>query len=85
MGLGNSKVDNASSGGITIGIQPNGQLNSLAYSVNGECYKSHPTTGIVFDGIVIPNILSVIDLVKSLASRFPHFRLISWDLTLIHI
>ena len=82
MGLGDSKVDNASSGGITIGIQKNGQLKSKAFSVNGISYVSHPTTGVVFNNIVIPNIESVIELVRELTPRFPHFRLISWDIAL---
>ena len=82
MGIGDSKVDNASSGGITVGIQESGNLKRKAYSVDGMCYDLHPTTGIEFDKIKIPNISLIKDLVLNQAPNFPHFRLISWDIAL---
>lgn len=82
MGKDASKVDNASSGGITVGIQNDGKLNKIAYSVNGRKYLKHPTTGVRFDDIIIPNVSLIRELVAEQATKLPYFRLISWDVAL---
>lgn len=82
MGVGGAKVDNASSGGITVGIESNGRLKAVAYSSLGDKYLEHPTSHVNFDTIVIPNYQETIELVRRLHPQFPHFRLISWDITL---
>lgn len=80
MGINDSIVDNASSGGIFCGIK-NGVLDAVAYDATGHKYYSHPN-GCSFAGTVIPSIESVKKLVKDAALRFPHFRLIGWDVAL---
>lgn len=82
MGAGGSKVDNASSGGITTGIEADGRLKSVAYSVVGNKFNEHPSTHIKFSNIVVPNFDKTIDLVLKAHPKFPHFRLISWDIAL---
>lgn len=79
MGINNSFVDNASSGGITCGIEENGRLKAVAYAVNGTKYASHPTTGIKFNDIIVPNYSKIISHAQKLHKIFPHFRLLSWD------
>ena len=80
MGIGNSKVDNASSGGITCGINSDGSLKNVAYKANGEKFLKHPTSGIHFNSIVIPKYNEMIELVKKTHPLLPMSRLISWDL-----
>lgn len=82
MGVGGSKVDNASSGGITCGVNEDGRLNPVAYSVKGDCYKEHPDTYQKFDEIVIPNFEKCKQMVINLHPQVPHFRLVSWDLAI---
>ena len=81
-GIGGAFVDNASSGGITIGIEKDGRLKSIAYDKNGQKFSKHPTTNICFSEIVIPNIRACIDLIKRLHPFVPNFRMVSWDIAL---
>ena len=82
MGVAGSRVDNASSGGITIGVSIEGNLNDKAFAPSGQSYSIHPSSRVSFSDIKIPNFEKVIDLVSKLALRFPQFRLISWDIAL---
>lgn len=82
MGIGGAKVDNASSGGITVGIEDNGRLKKFAYSSNGKRYEVHSTSQVHFDNFVIPNYDKIKGLIKEQAKNFPHFRLVSWDIVL---
>ena len=80
MGVNGSKIDNASSGGITCGIDKNGFLKEIAYAADGKSYSKHPTTNVRFNSVLIPNYNQIIKLVKTLAITIPHFRLVSWDI-----
>lgn len=82
MGIGGSRVDNASSGGITCGIDKNGCLKELAYSNKGEKFTEHPTSKSKFTGVKIPKYNEICDLVVNIHPQFPHFRLISWDIAI---
>lgn len=82
MGIGDSKVDNASSGGITCGINHDGTLKEFAYSKKGEKYRTHPTSEIAFSGVTIPNYSEAVDLIRRLQLRLPHFKMISWDIAI---
>lgn len=79
IGVGGAKVDNASSGGITCGVLPDGRLKDCAYSANGTKFSKHPTTGVAFDDIVVPAYDEICRLVHQLHPLFPYFRNISWD------
>lgn len=82
MGVDGSKVDNASSGGITCGINEDGRLKAVGYSALGVKYNEHPTSHVHFDDIVIPSISKIKQIAYQLHPQFPHFRLISWDVAL---
>lgn len=79
MGVNGSIVDNASKGGITCGVNPDGRLKNTAYTAKGEVFRKHPDTGIEFDEIVVPNYAEVLETVRKAHPRFSHFRLLSWD------
>lgn len=82
MGINHSRVDNASSGGITCGITRTGQLKPVAFSVSGQRFEKHPSTGIAFDTITVPSFEKSLDLVKQLHQSLPMFRLVSWDIAI---
>lgn len=82
MGINGAKVDNASSGGITVGVKEDGYLNNVAYSADGMSFSEHPTSHIQFPTIQIPNYDKIVELVKREAVKYPSFRLISWDIAL---
>lgn len=82
MGLAGSRVDNASSGGITIGIESSGRLKDVAFAPNGKSFKKHPSSYVNFSSIIVPNFGNVINLVSEQAAKFPEFRLISWDIAI---
>ena len=82
MGVNNSRVDNISQGGIACGVKNTGQLKNKAYNWKGEAFSKHPTTGVDFETIIIPNFKSVCDLVKNAHPLIPEFRLVSWDIAI---
>lgn len=78
MGVNGNIVDNASAGGITCGIERNGQLKNVGYSANGVRYDRHPQ-GFEFHNCIVPSYDRVLELVKEQHKKMAHFRLISWD------
>lgn len=82
MGVGNSAVDNASSGGIFCGVNADGSLKNVAFNKNGKRFDIHPQ-GAIFAEHKIPNYQECISLVKKLAPRFARTsKLLSWDLAI---
>ena len=82
MGAGNSRVDNASNGGVSVGIQSNGELNEIGHILYaGNAIKKHPQ-GFVFKGNRIPYYEKIVETVKSLAQITGNFRLVSWDMSI---
>ncbi len=83
MGVGDSKVDNASSGGIVCGIKENGQLRDFACNTKGDIFRVRHPQGCRFEDVTIPNFKSCCDIVKKLAILMNAFsKLISWDLAI---
>ena len=80
MGIKGAKVDNASSGGISCGINEDGHLKSIAYSNTGVKYYEHPSTHAKFSDFTIPNFQKMKDIVIETHPKLPHFRLIGWDI-----
>jgi hypothetical protein len=81
MGSGNSRVDNASSGGISVGINDDGYLNDKGHILySGRQTDKHPD-GFVFKGFKVPEFDKVKSCVKRLAQYTGNFRLVSWDMT----
>lgn len=82
MGIGNSKVDNVSSGGIACGIDKDGKLKEKAFNANGICFMEHPQTG-KFAGTMLPGYSKCVDICTKIAPRFSRFsKLISWDFSI---
>lgn len=82
MGVGESKVDNATSGGIFVGVNEDGTLKNVAYNKHGVRFDKHPQ-GAVFADHFIPNYDECVELVKRLALRLATTnKLLSWDLAI---
>lgn len=81
MGVNGSKVDNASAGGNTCGIEDNGRLKPVAYDKYGNRFTSHPQ-GAVFSDIIIPSFANARQLSLNLQTRFPYCKMISWDIAI---
>lgn len=79
MGVGKSRVDNVSSGGIVCGIDDFGVLKDVAYDGSGRMYTKHPDGGI-FGGKQVPGYDKCTSIALNLAYRFVESsKLISWD------
>ena len=81
MGIGKSKVDNASFGGIYCRINEDGTLSDFAYDALGKRFDKHPDGG-EFSRVKFDFMDKIKKLVKEAAQRFPHFRLIGWDIAI---
>ena len=81
MGIGKSKVDNASFGGIYCKVNEDGTLSNFAYDALGNKFDKHPDGG-NFADVKFEFMDKIKNLVKDSAQRFPHFRLIGWDIAI---
>lgn len=81
MGVGDSKVDNASFGGIYCKINEDGTLSNFAYDALGKKFEKHPDGG-EFTSVHFDFMDDVKKMVIEAAQRFPHFRLIGWDIAI---
>ncbi|MEE0945212.1 MAG: sugar-transfer associated ATP-grasp domain-containing protein [Acutalibacteraceae bacterium] len=80
MGVDKSRVDNATAGGISCGIDENGCLKEYAYSFySGEKTAVHPQ-GFVFKGVKLPYYDKAVELVKKAHPVIGNFKLVSWDI-----
>lgn len=82
MGRNGTYVDNASSGGVTIGVSDNGQLKDTGYDVKGISYTEHPDTHVRFNSITIPNYHNILETVSRECWKLPQFRMLSWDIAI---
>jgi len=79
MGRDESRIDNASSGGIFCGVDESGKLRKYAYDVNGNRWDCHPS-GVVFEGYEIPGVDKCKDIVRANAIKIARFcKMPSWD------
>lgn len=82
MGKSGSRVDNATSGGIFVGIDiQTGRLKSFGFDFAHNRYDHHPD-GFAFSGIEIPGFFAAVEMVSQFAEQMPHFRLINWDIAI---
>lgn len=82
MGVGQSRIDNVTAGGISCGIDADGKLKKYATTYySGERLEQHPQ-GLVFEGFKIPSYDKVIAMVLHAHTLIPHFRLVSWDIAI---
>lgn len=80
MGSGGGHIDNASSGGLYIRVDPQtGTLGDLALREDHTQYATHPDTGFHFSGYQVP----VWDELKAVACatalKYRELRYVSWD------
>lgn len=79
MGRDGSRVDNASSRGLSCGIQSDGMLREFAHDKTGARYSQHPQ-GAVFKDVKVDGYEKCCDIVRSHASILSGAsQLMSWD------
>lgn len=85
IGVGDNIVDNASSGGLFIGInQEHGTLKRKAYrslEFGGEELVKHPNTGFEFENFQIPYFEEASTLAMDAAKYIPN-SLVGWDIAI---
>lgn len=80
MGTTDKIVDNLSSGGMCVGIKPDGYLYPKAYSYVGEGPTEN--NGVKFTDFRIPNFDKIRQFVFDAHARIPLCRLAAWDIAL---
>ena len=83
MGVGETKVDNSSSGGLTIGVSMDGKLKKFACADKRRFIDAHPTSGVIFEGYELPSFDKVKELVLKASYMVPHFRMVAWDVSVL--
>lgn len=78
MGVGGSRLDNVSAGGIACPVQADGRLATRAMTYGSEWIDAHPG-GAVFEQITIPAYPQVLEEIRVAHRQLPHFRIIGWD------
>ena len=82
IGVGDIKVDNYSSGGLSVGIREDGRLRKYGYDKKGSRVEKHPATGLVFEDYKIPSYDKTVALVEKAHRLVPRFRSVSWDIAI---
>jgi Sugar-transfer associated ATP-grasp len=82
LGVGRHAVDNASQGGIFVGVDlATGRLFPQArrfFKHGGDVHAAHPDTGFRFEGTEVPRYAEVLAAAEGAAAHVPH-DLIGWD------
>ena len=81
MGVGGSRLDNVSLGGIACPVLPDGRLEKEAINKHSQWVTSHPG-GAVFAEKKIPSYERVLAAVRRAHKDIPHFRIIGWDFSI---
>jgi glutathione synthase/RimK-type ligase-like ATP-grasp enzyme len=80
-GVGSSKVDNLSQGGICVSVDiDTGRLLHTGFDRMSHLFNAHPTSGVVFKGYEIPLWDQVIDLARMVQSSFEFYPLLGMDI-----
>lgn len=84
VGVNNSFLDNASNGGLMVGVKfdeesNEAKLREFAFDQWGKYINHHPNSMVNFKDCVIPNFSLIVKSVKRLANLVPYQRLIGWD------
>lgn len=81
IGVGNSIVDNAGSGGIYASIDyKNGIIQSSARDYRGNYFNFHPDSNVQIIGYMIPEWEECLKTIKKIALKVKGTNLVSWDL-----
>ena len=78
-------VDNASQGGVFVGIGEDGRLKKYGYYYPkfGTKTDKHPDTHVVFESIEIPYYKEVLKLVKEAHRVFKWIKTVGWDIAVL--
>ena len=82
LGRGDMDVDNASQGGLFIGVKHDGRLYDYASTKYGERFYEHPDTSLSFSGYTLPLFSKVTDVAMRLHYAMPQIGFCNWDLTI---
>ncbi len=80
-GVDGVRVDNLSSGGQCIFIDLTGKPAEISiddYAMEAD--RKHKNTGVVFADLKIPMFPDILDSCASIHGKYPHIRLIGWDI-----
>jgi hypothetical protein len=81
IGQGGKQVDNYSSGGITIKVDPQtGILDGFAYGFQRSHIYQHPDTGFQFAGYQLQCWPEIVSFVLKCAEKFREIRILGWDI-----
>lgn len=74
-------VDNFSRGGLSAGIDANGNLGQAVRYAGGEVnwHERHPDSDARIDGVQVPGWTNIIETVLSIAEDIPAFKYVGWD------
>ncbi|NHF61538.1 hypothetical protein FK220_019455 [Flavobacteriaceae bacterium TP-CH-4] len=81
IGRKGSYTDNGTTGGISCGIQNNGQFNDVGYQLSGDRFYE-TDSGIRFKDMKLSFMKKISSTVVKLHHEAPFFKLISWDLAI---
>jgi glutathione synthase/RimK-type ligase-like ATP-grasp enzyme len=82
-GIGSSKVDNLSQGGICVVANiSSGLLGTSGFDRLSRVFEVHPTSGVVFNGYQIPLWDEVINLAKRVQNTFSFYQLLGMDIAI---
>lgn len=82
IGRGDSIVDNANSGGISVAIDVESGRTLSAADEMGYSYTNHPDTGESLSDFEIPEWKAACDMVIQMAKKFEGCKIVGWDLAL---
>lgn len=82
LGKGGMDVDNATQGGIFLGVYPDGRLYDFAITKYGDRFYEHPDTSLRFSDYALPLFTKVTDAALRLHHAMPQVGVSNWDLTI---
>ena len=84
IGIGDSHVDNISSGNLACGIHEDGSLYKTATDAYFEkgWLTSHPTTNTTFATFTIPYYKEALELARQMHKAFHCFFIVAWDIAI---
>ena len=84
IGIGDKIIDNASAGGIVAPIDATtGLITNHGRTHNGKTYISHPDSGKVIKGFLIPHWDKVLEACKEMSALVPEAIFAGWDLCVL--
>lgn len=81
MGAKGSFVDNMCSGGVTVGVDKEGNISEYGVDESFDKHLKSPS-GLTFKGMKVPDFETIKQKVIALHKRIPYANLIGWDISL---